>query len=459
MFALLVWTLFAINASAASSQEQIALSFEQALLRLNKSSPALAASQEQHHSKETLARSLNSLDFPEVYVEGMGYETQKTLGVQHTSLNQLVINGVDVGNVSGSSMKLNKLVTSQNGVRAALTASWALYSGGKIPALQKGALAQAKQAEAMTSVTRDTLVLTLVQIYFGQQLAHKVVGLRKDLMAGLREHLDHAKKLEHNGMISRAQRLQAQVAYDTAIRAHEAARHDLENMQIALRNLLNLPYAIEASSPIFVLLKPLDGQEFFLEEALMANPKLQAISFLEEAAKEQIKAKRAELLPTVFLYGQYSLNRSGELLTDPDWIVGLGMKWTIAGQVDRGLMVKSATHEALVARYALEDARLQITTQLSQAYDGLESARKQFELTESSLAFAQENLRVQEVSFREGTGASTDVTDAKISLNNVLVDRVAAAYQFDVQLAQLLHASGQIGNFAAYMYRNDKVEP
>ena len=133
------------------------------------------------------------------------------------------------------------------------------------------------------------------------------------------------------------------------------------------------------------------------------------------------------------------------------------MKWTINSTQDRGYKEQSAAHEALAAKYALTDAQLQLSTQLSQAYDGLISAKKQYELTESSQLSARENMRVQEVSFHEGTGTSNDVTDARVALNNVQVDRLAAAYQYDLQLAQLLYASGQIDEFSQYIEKSNKV--
>ena len=382
---------------------------------------------------------------------------EKTLGVQNTKIKELVINGANTSIPSGSALSLDKLVMSQNGIRSALTTTWVLYSGGKITALQKGAKALAKQAQESAQVTKETQTLALIQIYFGQQLAQKVLALRENLLLGMQEHLDNATKLEKNGMLAKAQRLQAQVAYDSARRAREAASYDLEKMQIALQNLVGLPTYIKASTPIFIGPDIAGKKDDFMNFALNHNPRLAAISSLGEAAREKIKVERADWYPSLYLFGQYNLNKTGELLTDLDWIVGAGVKWTINSTQDRGYKEQSAAHEALAAKYALTDAQLQLSTQLSQAYDGLISAKKQYELTESSQLSARENMRVQEVSVHEGTGTSNDVTDARVALNNVQVDRLAAAYQYDLQLAQLLYASGQIDEFSQYIEKSNQV--
>ena len=448
--------LLAIDAHADNTLGQ-ELSFEQALIELNHFSPALAAANAQYLSKEAQAKAMQSLDLPELSVSAEGFSMEKTLGVQHTRINELIINGANASLPSGSALSLDKLVISQQGIRSALTASWLLYSGGKITALQKGAQAQAKQAEHSAQLSKETLTLTLIQLYFGQQLAQQVLALRKNLLLGLKEHLDNALKLEKNGMLAKAQRLQAQVAYDSAKRAREAASYDLEKMQIALQHMLGLSQYVKTTTPIFISTRFFGQKDDFIDSSIANNPRLAAISSLEEAAREKIKVERADWHPSVYLFGQYNLNRPGELLTDLDWIVGVGMKWTINSTLDRNYKEQAAAHEATAAKYALIDARLQITTQVSQAYDGLTSAKRQYELSESALVSATENLRVQEISFREGTGTSTDVSDARVNLNNVHVDRVAAAYQYDLQLAQLLYASGQINDFIQYSSKDNQL--
>ena len=49
--------------------------------------------------------------------------------------------------------------------------------------------------------------------------------------------------------------------------------------------------------------------------------------------------------------------------------------------------------------------------------------------------------------FEEGLATSLDVVDARLSLSRVELERLAAAYEFDVALADLLEASGQGARF------------
>ncbi|MEB0303661.1 TolC family protein, partial [Mucilaginibacter sp. 5C4] len=59
------------------------------------------------------------------------------------------------------------------------------------------------------------------------------------------------------------------------------------------------------------------------------------------------------------------------------------------------------------------EIRKTIATQTIRAYDLTETARRTFLSLDSSVAAAEENLRVQELSFREGEATSAAVIDAQ----------------------------------------------
>ena len=78
---------------------------------------------------------------------------------------------------------------------------------------------------------------------------------------------------------------------------------------------------------------------------------------------------------------------------------------------------------------------------------------EQFDALEASLALAEENLHVQRRAFEEGFATSLNVVDAQLSLSGVQMERLVAAFDFDVALAELLEASGQSERFEEYRSR------
>lgn len=94
---------------------------------------------------------------------------------------------------------------------------------------------------------------------------------------------------------------------------------------------------------------------------------------------------------------------------------------------------------------------------MRKAWNELETARQQYVLLDSSITQAQENLRLQELAFREGQATSLDVIDARLGLGGARVERAQAAYQYDIALAQLLEVSGQMDRFEEFRRRADEV--
>ena len=85
----------------------------------------------------------------------------------------------------------------------------------------------------------------------------------------------------------------------------------------------------------------------------------------------------------------------------------------------------------------------------------LEQARKRYPQLESSIALAQENVKLREKGFREGLSTSLDLVDARLALARAEIDRAQTARDYVVALAELLAASGQSERFPEFAARAD----
>ncbi len=442
----------------ARAQQSAPLTFDEARAQLAARAPSLKAAQARHASRRDTADSLKSLNYPNLDLEVRYFKYQHTFNDKQASIDSLSINGIPLP-LGALGLNSYEAKLSQTAFQPVANASWVLYSGGEITAARRAAFAAAEQAGAQVDAVREALDLELVRAYFGQQLAARVLDLRRDLLDGMREHLDNAIKLEKGGLITKAQRLQAQVAHDAAQRGCDGAAHALENACIGLSALLNTSDRHTTSTQLFVIRKPIDSLASFVVGARERNPQVRTIDSLKRAAEQGVKVERARWMPKVLAFGSYNFNRNGETITDTDWMAGVGVRWALFDKIDRRKSYSAAKHTVTEAAESAEHVRMMADAGARQAYDGLASALRQFDLLESNLEAARENLRVQELAFKEGQGISTDVTNARIALTNVLVERAVAAYQFDLELAKLLHASGQMDQFATYMRQADVLIP
>jgi outer membrane protein TolC len=86
----------------------------------------------------------------------------------------------------------------------------------------------------------------------------------------------------------------------------------------------------------------------------------------------------------------------------------------------------------------------------------VETSRRQFMLLGANITAAEENVRVHTLGFREGQATATELIDAQVALSVALTQRAAAAYEYDLALAQLLAASGRMNDYAQHIARADQ---
>lgn len=438
---------------AAMPAWALELSFIEAQNRLAEVSDAMAGSQSQLESRQQLAKASQSLSYPEVTLDVRQIRFAKTVYIDDK---------IDLDDIRSFAQLVNLNIPSKGKVqdwrtRPIVTATLPLWTGGKISAGKAAAQASVDEAQAQLSNTQQQELSQLIQAYFGQQMATHVLSVRTDVRAGLQQHYHRASRLEDEGFATKAQMLQAKVALDEAEREYRKALNDLQGTQAALSGLLHTPQIVTPSSPLFVWLKPLPATEQFINVALEQHPGLLQIKAIQSQAEQKIKAEKAGWYPTVYAFGQYDLKKDDALLTDSDWVVGLGFSYQLFSNQNRNRQIKAARSQADQAAYSLQDNQVKLRIAVERAWLAADSARQQFILLDSALESADENLRLQDLSFQSGQATSLDVIDASLQKGKVRIERAQAAWQFDLALMQLLEVSGQTTQFTHYLNQADKV--
>lgn len=343
--------------------------------------------------------------------------------------------------------------------RPIVTATLPIYAGGQISGTQAGARAQVAQAKADRDIAIDDALVQLVQAYYGQQLAERALGIRRDVLDGLERHVADAVKLEQARFISRAQRLQAEVARDDAARDYAQAISDLATANAALAGILRAPAGVRPISPLGVDSRPLAPLATFKAAALDTHPQLARLRALEDQAEAGVKIQQSKLRPTIYGFGQYNFDRRNSLLTDPDWSIGVGLKYKLISGAGRQQQVEAARATVEQADAGLREARTQLDIGVTKAWNDVEAARKRFLLLDSALVSADENVRLQTLSYREQQATSLDVVDAQLGRGRARIQRAQAANDYVQALARLLSMSGQVDRMPEYLSRADKVIP
>ena len=88
----------------------------------------------------------------------------------------------------------------------------------------------------------------------------------------------------------------------------------------------------------------------------------------------------------------------------------------------------------------------------------MEKARDEYASLDKTLELASEVVRARSRAFDEGLGTSLEVVDAQLAVQGVKLQRLAAAYDYDVALAELLEATGDADRFDSLRAQAD-VDP
>jgi outer membrane protein TolC len=247
------------------------------------------------------------------------------------------------------------------------------------------------------------------------------------------------------------QRLQAEAALEEAEREAEKAGADLAGAELALAGLLRSDQPVRPTTPLAVSEKPLPPVDDFVMTALDNHPGLKRMEAGVRLAGAGVAAEAAQLRPTVYALAQYNLDRRDTLVTDPDFIFGVGLKYRFASAQGRRAGVTAARATQAQAEAGVREAQVQIETGVRVAHAQAQAARERHLLYGRTIAAAEEALRVARLSFREMQGTSRDVTDAALAAGRVRVEQARAAHDYVEALVSLLQVSGQLHRLPDYL--------
>lgn len=334
--------------------------------------------------------------------------------------------------------------------KAQINMVWPVYTGGKITAAKKAADAGVREAEAKMRRTTGTLTSELGRYYFAVRLMDQVLKIRTEVKNALDQHLFQARRLQEEGFIAHTELLHAQVAQAQADRELKASRRDLDLARTALANILASDEIVNPSTPLF-LVPIIDPVDFFIRQARKNHPALDQIQALKDKARENVRGTKSELYPEVYLFGIRELYENDLTALEPTWAMGVGVNYTLFDGRARSNRIMAARKMEQQTELTHHKVARDLETLVSSRHQELMKDSEQFDALQASLDLAEENLRARKRSFEEGLATSLDVVDAQMSLSGIQVERMKAAYNFDVALAQLLEACGRGADYPRYL--------
>ena len=323
--------------------------------------------------------------------------------------------------------------------------SWPVFTGGKRIYATHIGNRMVDLAKVGKEETHAILQTELIETYYALQLADEIQKVKEQTYQSLQQHYNHALKLEANGIITKAERLFAEVNRQEAKREWDAAKQEREVAHQALCSLLNMASEevnILPVSPLFIS-NELPDSLCFKNLISNTNYTIRRLRLEETIADNQLKIHKSAYLPTIALVGKqtlYAHNLPSNLM--PRTMVGIAFTWNLFDGLNREADIR-------VARLAKESVSLEkektentLNVLVQKLYSELQEAKDEVSTLQTTIAMSEELLRIRRKSFDEGMATSTEVVDAEVMLSKVKTAMLLAMYQFDVSLASLCSVCG-----------------
>jgi outer membrane protein TolC len=329
---------------------------------------------------------------------------------------------------------------SNRSVSAGLSASLDLFTGFRRGADVRAAKASQNAAGASLVDARFQQALETTNQFFDALAASQLVGVREASVRRAEEQLKVSVNKLHAGSATRSDSLRSLVTLGTAQLDLIQSQTDLATAQAGLARLIGESGRVAAAddSAFYQVVPEVDTAEV-RGEAMARSPKVQEAVANADAARASLSASRAAYWPSLNLSA--STNWNGSRTSDYDLFnqrqVSLGLRWTLFNGFDRELAVTQRSVALDVADANAADAKRVLDADLTAQLASLSAARSKIEITQTSVAAAREDLRVQQERYRLGASTIVDVLTSQEALNQAEVDVVVARFDYLRAKAQL----------------------
>jgi TolC family type I secretion outer membrane protein len=338
--------------------------------------------------------------------------------------------------------------SAQRTTDAAVNLSWTLFDFGGRSGRVNSARSLLDAAAGSATSGSQQVVLAVVQAYYGLLAAQSSLEAARRTEKVTARSMEVARERSRSGVVTLADVLQAETAFDQAVLTRMQAELTLANARGSLAVVLGA----SADQPISLQADPVPEQvpalsarlTDLMNEAARQRPDLAAARAQRDSAQSDIQVARAAGLPSIALAEGLNFVQIPDLPNQNYNIIGLTLSVPLFSGFNTTYSVRQA-EAALESREAsLEQARLSVSLDVWNGYYALSSSIDQLKAVAALARNAKDNEDVAIGRYEAGVGTIVDVLTAQTAAANALQQRVAVERSWQVARAQLAYALGRL---------------
>ena len=339
----------------------------------------------------------------------------------------------------------------RNMMAGAVTVTQPVFMGGAIVAANKMATINEQMAANSLEMKKQGTLYNIDQAYWQvvslrhkQTLAESYVALVKKLKGDVQKMI----------VATKGDGLSVSVRVNEAEMALTQVTDGLELSKMLLCQLCGLPEdeQITLADEDRTDLNQGESQDVTPSDPSIAfqnRPELKVLQNTVDLSRQTTNVLKAGNLPQVMLSGGYAVTNPNtfngfEKKFGGVWNVGVVVRIPIWNWGDVMYKIRASKGSTAMARLELDDAREMISLQVRQNNFKVKEAQKKLAMAQSNVANADENLRMANLAFKEGTASFTTVMEAQTAWNQAQSQKIDAEIGVKMSQVELQKALGKL---------------
>lgn len=328
----------------------------------------------------------------------------------------------------------------QDILKTDISASMILFSGMRV---YYGTEALTHQQNATQELSRNEVSKTIAELLATYDRLAVIAQSEKVLQESevrLAKEAAFAAKALEQGLIT---------PYDQS--KIEIARQELEAKRLELQTAKSLTASKLAQltgkpATDFINISPrlVIWKADSVGETYTTHPQYQALTEAAKAYHAKSNSTYSGYIPTVYAYGKKELLTDDLSALDPEWLVGIGVKWTIFDGLMSHRNTQQARLDEVIAQNNLKNADELLSLNLQKSQEELELANQLIKVAEKKRTTAKKGLDIAMKQYELGLGSITERVAAETDYQSAQLTYIEAIYRQRTATANLLQATGSL---------------
>lgn len=331
-------------------------------------------------------------------------------------------------------------IQSQEILKMNVSANMVLFSGLKIPYSIKAVNHQIAMNQHLNLQEKSLIVKDILNHY--DKLA--VINQSEMVLEKTQDYLNHqdlfVRRAFENGLATDLEVMKIELAQQELI----AKRIELQSSKKLLNAKLNQLSGVDIMK--IEKMNP-ELKSFPLIDSIFSIGQRNDLQALDEAilaTDYKRKIEYTEYVPKVFAFGKKEL-RDNDLSTfDPEWYVGVGVRWTIFDRMDAHRNAQKAKLNGIILENKRDEAQELLNLNLERTQLNLDKniqletvAKKKLEISNKAYNLSKKQFENGLITLTEHMESANDVEKAELELINAIYNQRAA-------VIELYEASGKL---------------